>query len=80
MQIIKGRHPVYEALKSGQEIERILLSYQSQNDPDIIKIVQLAKNRRIKIQIAANKTALRKEGFDFMLETTRQIIMIKTTE
>ncbi len=61
MAIIKGKHAVLEALHSESEIERIVLSFQTQNQPDMRMIMHLAKSRRIKVQIAS------KETFDRMI-------------
>jgi len=51
MQLIKGKRTVYEALKANVKLERIVIDYKSQHDPDIQSIIQLARHHRIKFQV-----------------------------
>lgn len=46
---IEGRHPVMEALKSGREIEKIIVAKGSKQG-SIKKIIGMAKDRRVVIQ------------------------------
>lgn len=52
--VIFGRNPVTEALKSGREIEKILMS---SSEGSAIKIAAMARERKIPV-IKADKTAL----------------------
>ncbi|WP_425448433.1 23S rRNA (guanosine(2251)-2'-O)-methyltransferase RlmB [Dethiothermospora halolimnae] len=63
--LIGGRNPIIEALKSGREIEKILLS-KGENKGSIKKIVGMAKDKGIPIQYV-NKNKL-----DEMANTNHQ--------
>lgn len=52
MRTIEGRNPVVEAMKAGQEIERILIQ-EGTHGQNIDELVQLAKERKIPVKYAS---------------------------
>lgn len=50
MQLIKGKRAIIEALRSDTYIDRILMDFHIQKDGDILEILQLARQRSIKVQ------------------------------
>ena len=56
MNIIKGKKSLQEALKSNHtQIDRILVAYPQKNKPEIISILNQAKNKNIKIQFVSSE-------------------------
>lgn len=49
-QLIKGKHAVMEAMRANIGIDRIIVDFKSQYDPDIHQIQKLAERNRIKVQ------------------------------
>lgn len=63
MEILKGKHAVIEALHAGAALERILILFQAQNHPDMRTVMQLAKQKKIKVQLSS-KEAFERAGGD----------------
>ncbi|MBM7561777.1 23S rRNA (guanosine(2251)-2'-O)-methyltransferase RlmB [Fusibacter tunisiensis] len=52
--IIYGRNPIFEAMESGREINKILIS-ETSKDRTVQKIIDLAKNKNLLIQYVDKK-------------------------
>ena len=55
MAIVKGKRAVYEALKSSNKIERLLILSQHKKRSDISPLIQLAQKKGIKIEWSTNE-------------------------
>ena len=72
---IKGKHSISEAIQSNQAIQRIIISSQTQSHPEIRKIIQLSKQKKIQIKI------IKKDIFekDYPEKNSQGIIAILNT-
>jgi 23S rRNA (guanosine2251-2'-O)-methyltransferase len=59
MQIINGKRAVYEALAANAKIDRIIIDFKVQNNPDTKRIILLAHEKSIKVQFMASKEFFR---------------------
>ena len=55
MQLIIGKKSVYEALRSNQFLDRIVIDYRIKNDVEIKDICSIAKKTRVKFQFVSSK-------------------------
>ncbi len=58
-EIIEGKNPVLEALRSGRDINKILISETNKDDQVMSNIINLAKKRKVPVQ-NVNKNKIRK--------------------
>lgn len=61
-EIIAGRHPVIEALKSGREVSRVLIA-ENINEQSVRELLKLCKKMKVKVQrVAKNELSSRVKG------------------
>lgn len=63
MKLIKGRNSVYEALRAGNTVDRIVILFENQNKPEFRAILELARKKRVRIQ-TVQKDFFEKEEHD----------------
>jgi len=54
MYIIKGKHAVSEALKTGQHVDSIRIANSATHHPDIKAIMQSARERSVRVSLVTN--------------------------